>query len=196
MCVCVCHIECIDVLRQFFHHVSLAHGLSFSNCLFFQISQNPFTAKSFCNANHPDQAERRGNSYCPHHYGRCKLLLRPKKHRHEFRKVHIHGRKEPDPDLGIFHFDTAVAHMKEWPGQFAVYAPTNRPATNFCVSSLNHSTTAIAAVVGIPSFAESYPMNANGTFNMYYDANLDSWLQFVANRRSFLVDGGGGSSGL
>ena len=139
--------------------------------------QNPFTSGSFCNGTRPEFAHRRGNSYCPHHHGRSKLLLRPKLYREDFQtKVHVHGRLEPDPARGIVHFDTSVAHIKEWPGQFGKYAPTIRPARNFTVASGDE--------VGIHSFEKSHQMNEDGRFNMYYDAQLESWLEYVAGRRS------------
>ena len=139
--------------------------------------QNPFTAKSFCNGNRAEMASRRGSSFCPHHYGRAKLLIQPSKHKHELREVHIHGRKIPNATAGIVHFDTSEAHIKEWPGQFETYSPTVRLPQDYTVSKDN------ASSVGIHSFEKAHKVNENGTFTMYYDPDLESWLDFIASRR-------------
>jgi hypothetical protein len=84
---------------------------------------------------------------------------------------------EPDPERGIIQFHTDTAHLKEWPGQFEILSDghTVRPPQDFVVSNHNE--------VGIHSFTRAHAMNANGTFNMYFDPNLESWLEFVAKRR-------------
>lgn len=138
--------------------------------------QNPFTAKSFCNGNR-FEISRRGSSFCPHFHGRAKLLIQPSKHKHELRDVHIHGRKIPNATAGIVHFDTSQAHIKEWPGQFEPYSPTFRLPQDYTVSKDD------ASSVGIHSFDKAHKMNENGTFTLYYDRDLESWLDFVASRR-------------
>ena len=139
--------------------------------------KNPFTPGPFCVA-HGHQ--RRGSSFCPHHYGRSKLLLQPQHHRQAFGQVHIHGKKKINPEHGIVHLDTSVAHLKEWPGHFAAAAPQEEEVVT--VREPLDFWTYRGSETKIHSFASGHALNEKGGLKMRYDADLEPWLRFVASR--------------
>ena len=130
----------------------------------FEIQNFPFTARSLCY--HHDNKERRGREYCPMWKGRSKLIVRPKYHP----EVQVHGRKAR-PRKPHQHFATSQAHIKEWP---SVYKPGLvrqwREPTDY--NFLSNET-------DLHFVPEGLKANEDGTFNMYYDDQLDTWIDFV-----------------
>jgi hypothetical protein len=91
-------------------------------------------------------------------------------------EVKIHGsNEEPDPAGGIIHFHTDVAHVKEWPYLFKDHTVTLRPPQNFTVAGQED--------VNIHSLKVAHKRNADGTFDMYYDKDLEPWMEYVSRRR-------------
>ena len=119
-------------------------------------------------------AHKRGIPICPGHHGRSKVLVDPSFHS----TIETHGLLVPGVHEGVTHLHTSIAHMKEWPYLFQNYSAEIREAADFTVQSAME-------VANIHSFDISYPQNADGTWNMYYDDNLEPWMEYVSSRRKY-----------
>jgi len=140
----------------------------------FDLDRYAFTAKSYCWGVSPGKTERE-YSYCPTWKGRCKVLAK------QSREVDLHG------DNGALyryprtskHFDTSVAHIKEWNAMFWNAARGSSPprmherGTNFEISD--------EAEVLTWGATQAHPKNANGNTVFYHDEELDGWFRYVAS---------------
>jgi len=76
----------------------------------FDLDSFAFTAKSHCMRYANQQNQPRNFTFCPNFLGRCKILAKPAKHK----RVHTHGMQAKLSWPYVIHFDTSVAHFKEW----------------------------------------------------------------------------------
>ena len=139
----------------------------------FGLSPFPFTAGSFCRPQRGANNLKPGDEYCPANRGRSKVILKPS----VFNYTDIHGSvKFPQPSKGMLHFHTDEAHFKEWVGLYKSQTTRVVPSEDFLVSQKKNE-------VSVHGLKASFRSNANGTFTMFYDSQLHSWLEFVANHR-------------
>ena len=93
-------------------------------------------------------------------------------------KVNVHGHfMKPNPEQGIVHLHTDVAHLKEWPHIFDTFDTVQvRPPHNFTVRKEQE--------VQIHEFEDAHKTNADGTFDMVFDPKLEPWMEYVSCRRT------------
>jgi Glycosyltransferase family 92 len=145
----------------------------------FGLDRFPFTSGSFCfnkiGCPKDENGECFGNPVCPRSFGRSKVIVQPKYHA----RVGVHGTLMPNEENHSVHFHTGRAHLKEWP---ALYRPYIIPMAltekkDFVVTP----TTTLSIHHAIEM---AHKANSDGTYNMYYDGQLNSWFEYVVSRRA------------
>jgi len=142
----------------------------------FGLDTLPFTGGSHCRHNFsrgdsPLIGGTRTYSYCPGHQARSKVLVKPNHHK----RVNIHGMGFDLRKPGLMHFDTSVAHLKEWRGllvQKQPEVPIYHPPVDFNVSHINE--------VNIIDFWIAH-QRVDGKVLMQDDSELKDWMHFVAS---------------
>jgi hypothetical protein len=131
----------------------------------FPLSKFPFYIKNFC------YGKRRGEPLCPTWQGRAKVIVKPKHHQ----KIDVHGNIfHPDPAKGTIHFHPDIAHFMEWPYIFGGRNITLQEKKSFQFQSESQ--------VGIHNLERAFKSDADGTFTMQYDRQLEDWFQYVIGR--------------
>ena len=116
-----------------------------------------------------DSFRHKGDSWCPIWLGRAKTIVRPTHHR----RIDVHGeRQSPWSLLGQKHFDTSVAHFKEWSHMFGTFPIRDREQHNFAVSSESE--------ILIHDLEDGHARNTDGNFTIYFDGDLHGWFQHVS----------------
>ena len=137
----------------------------------FGLDRFSFTPRLYCYAFGGKGPNRWDN--CPDWLGRCKILSKPQLGAN----IPVHGRND---FLGRgIHYNTAQAHIKEWPGVATLPAhDENRyvEIKNASFATNNNSE------VGVHWFLEAFPLLGDGTVLVNYDESLASWFHFVASR--------------
>jgi hypothetical protein len=106
----------------------------------------------------------KGQVDCPNWVGRSKVMFRRK----EFSTMNIHGGQPvPNRTPGQIHFDTEVAHIKEWRGYYEQGNELARVKKSF-------------EVPATPD--HSYEMTLDGKYTMHFDADLQGWFDFVVGK--------------
>jgi hypothetical protein len=138
---------------------SYAHVIEGAKDLGFGLNQYPFTPRSYC-------YRRRGDKKCPTWVGRAKVMVRPEL----YLDVGVHGNPSGKP--GSIHFNTDEAHLKEFVGiANRHFNLTVHNRTDFHTHELDTHW-----------FKESHPRNEDGTVTVYFDRDLESWLEYVKSR--------------
>ena len=151
------------------------HGVKVEEDSGFGFDSLAFTAKSHCTVNfgvnkmflYPRPPTY---SYCPSHYARSKVIVKPAFHK----KVNIHGMGFDLRKPGLMHFDTSIAHLKEWRNVLlkSRRKVNYRPPTDFNISKIHE--------VDIISLNTGHE-RVGGKFLMHYDHELQDWMRFVAS---------------
>jgi len=97
-------------------------------------------------------------------------MVKPAYHK----RVYIHGMNFDLRKPGLRHFDTTVAHLKEWRGILVKHRKdvTYRPPLDFNASKNEE--------VDMVHFERGHK-RVDGKVLMHYDKRLQEWMQFVAS---------------
>lgn len=139
----------------------------------FNLSIFPFFVGPYCDARpgcpFEPVSKCRGNPVCPMHFGRAKVLLRPRNHF----QYSVHGAFVPSPQNGSVHFNTNHAYIMEWPWLYRKRRQRLVPRKDFHVNA--------SAKMRVHQWEQerSYTKNPDGTYTVRYDKDLQAWFNFV-----------------
>jgi len=157
---------------------TILHGVRLKKDSGFGLDTFAFTAKSHCSHNFSSTKpelqplpQNRSYSYCPGSKGRCKVIAKPARHK----KVKIHGMYFSLLREGRMHFDTSIAHFKEWRGILMKHRKEfrYRPPVDFNTSRYEE--------VELVDLVKGHELVVDGKVLMRYDGELQDWMRFVAS---------------
>jgi len=136
----------------------------------FGLDSLAFTAKSHCMRYTNQQHIPRKYTWCPSYLGRSKVLAKPAHHK----KVNIHGKGFRMDWAGLMHFDTSVAHLKEWRN---ILGKGSRKINYRLPLAFNVSS---GREIDLIHAMQAHEL-VDGKLTMHFDYNLHNWMRFVAS---------------